>query len=25
MGRKKGQSNDEVVVIITTWLKGKLA
>ncbi len=25
MGRKKGQSNDEVVGIITTWLKGKLA
>jgi len=25
MGRKKGQSNDEVVGIVTKWLKGKLA
>lgn len=25
MGRKKGQSNDEVVNIVTTWLKEKLA
>lgn len=25
MGRKKGQSNDEVVNILTTWLKEKLA
>ena len=25
MGRKKGESNDEVVGIVTTWLKEKLA
>jgi len=25
MGRKKGQSNDEVVGIVTKWLKEKLA
>ena len=25
MGRKKGQSNDNVVDIVTTWLREKLA